>query len=218
MPNMKRARTMANSVVLPNGEIFVSGGISRSIIFSDKGAALTPEIFNPFTKKWRDVAKMKVPRTYHSVSILLPDARVFVGGGGLCGNCDANHPDAEIYTPAYLYDGNKLASRPKINNAPSKAGFGANITVKTNSTIKSFVLIRSSSATHSTNNEQRRIPLSANNTGNNNYKVKMPNRNLAPPGYYMLFAINNKNVPSLAKIVLVGSANTSQPRPSTLDH
>jgi len=211
MPNMKRARTMANSVVLPNGEIFVSGGISRSIIFSDKGAALTPEIFNPFTKKWRDVAKMKVPRTYHSVSILLPDARVFVGGGGLCGNCDANHPDAEIYTPAYLYDGNKLASRPKINNAPSKAGFGANITVKTNSTIKSFVLIRSSSATHSTNNEQRRIPLSANNTGNNNYKVKMPNRNLAPPGYYMLFAINNKNVPSLAKIVLVGSANTSQP-------
>ena len=214
VPDMKRGRSMVNTVVLPNGEIFVSGGLSKSLVFSDAGAALVAEIFNPYTRQWRDVAAMKVARTYHSVSILLPDARVFVGGGGLCGTCDVNHPDAEVYSPPYLYNGNTLANRPTINTAPGQAGYGANITVRTNAAIQSFVLIRASSATHSTNNEQRRIPLSATNTGGNNYRVQMPNRNIAPPGYYMLFAMNNAGVPSVAKMIKIGAA-TNTPPPAT---
>jgi len=212
VPDMKRGRSMVNSVVLPNGEIFVVGGLSTSKIFTDEGSALVPEIFNPYTRRWRDVASMRVPRNYHSVAILLPDARVFAGGGGLCRNCDANHADAEVFTPAYLYNGNNLATRPRINSAPGQANYGANITVRMNAAVRSFVLVRASSATHSTNNEQRRIPVRSSSTGSNNYSVRMPARNLAPPGYYMLFAINSAGVPSVAKMIRVGTT-TNIPTP-----
>ena len=40
------------------------------------------------------------PRNYHSVALLLPDGRVFSGGGGLCGPCATNHPDAQISVSA----------------------------------------------------------------------------------------------------------------------
>eukprot|EP00542_Grammatophora_oceanica_P000419 CAMPEP_0194060170 /NCGR_PEP_ID=MMETSP0009_2-20130614/71100_1 /TAXON_ID=210454 /ORGANISM="Grammatophora oceanica, Strain CCMP 410" /LENGTH=44 /DNA_ID= /DNA_START= /DNA_END= /DNA_ORIENTATION= len=44
---------------------------------------------------------MTVPRTYHSVAVLMRDGRVWAAGGGLCANfCtggpESNHPDAEI--------------------------------------------------------------------------------------------------------------------------
>ena len=63
-----------------------------------------------------------IPRTYHAVAILLPDARVFCGGGGLCGECTTNNPDGRIFTPPYLLnpDGT-LKSRPNILDAPSAA-------------------------------------------------------------------------------------------------
>ena len=32
-----------------------------------------------------DVAGASIPRNYHSISLLLPDARIFNGGAGLCG-------------------------------------------------------------------------------------------------------------------------------------
>ena len=44
---------------------------------------------------------MAVPRNYHSVALLLPDARVISAGGGLCGSgCAANHPDVQILDAA----------------------------------------------------------------------------------------------------------------------
>ena len=37
---------------------------------------------------WQVMAPAAVPRNYHSIGLLLPDARVFNGGGGLGGaNC-----------------------------------------------------------------------------------------------------------------------------------
>ena len=99
--------TMHNSTVLPDGKVLVTGGLSQAEVFTDTGARLTAELYDPATNSWSSVAGMATPRTYHSVGILMTDGRVFVGGGGLCdasygGEC-VNHLDAEIYSPPYLF-------------------------------------------------------------------------------------------------------------------
>ncbi|QCW99681.1 DUF1929 domain-containing protein [Aggregatimonas sangjinii] len=200
------ARTMHNSTVLPNGEVLVTGGLDHAETFTDIGAALTAEIYNPTTNSWRSVAGMATPRTYHSVAILLLDGRVFVGGGGLCDNTPGcvNNDNAEIYSPPYLFDATgNLATRPEIITTPLTADYNSSITVETDRNVSEFSLIRFSAATHSTNNEQRRIPLAT--VEGTSHTLTIPDRNLLPPGYYMLFALNADGVPSVAKAIRIGT-------------
>ncbi|WP_223266448.1 galactose oxidase-like domain-containing protein [Gelidibacter gilvus] len=207
--NISKARTYVSSVVLPNGEVLILGGLDRAVVFWDRPHILTAEIFNPDSKEFRTVASMTVPRTYHSAGILLKDGRVFMGGGGLCGNCeDRNHKDAEIFSPPYLFNANgDLADRPELN-APENAYYNTELTVKATPNIKEFSFIRMSSATHSINNEQRRVPVQFTEGNNGNYTITMPDALLMPPGYYMLFAINQADVPSIAETVMVGKTDS----------
>lgn len=204
--SMAYARSFANSVVLPNGEVLVFGGQSYAVNFDDVQSVLAPELWNPVTKMFTTLTPMSIPRNYHSVAFLMPDGRVFVGGSGLCGTCETNHANAEIFTPPYLLNADgSAAARPMITNAPASARYGTKITVSTDSAISRFALIRLSSATHSVNNDQRRIPLSFEAAGANAYSLSIPSdRGVAIPGYYMLFGMNNVGVPSVAKIVKIG--------------
>jgi len=209
--SLRFPRTLHHSVVLPTGEVFVVGGMKTTKLFKDDDARLTPELWSPSNNTWTSMAPMVTPRTYHSTAILMNDARVFVGGGGLCNTCNTNHPNVELFSPPYLYVNgtNNLAPRPVITSAPGAAGYGANVNIRTNSGISKFALVRSSSSTHSVNNEQRRIPVTFTGSGNN-YNVRMPARNNAPPGNYMLFAINSAGTPSVAKVIRLGSLNVTQ--------
>ena len=55
------------------------------------------ELWDPATEEFTLLNGLQGARTYHSVAVLLPDGRVFSGGGGLCGEtCFANHPDGEV--------------------------------------------------------------------------------------------------------------------------
>ncbi len=217
--NMAFERTMHNSTVLPNGQVLVTGGIDHAEVFSDTGAQLPAELFDPITNTWSTVATMATPRTYHSLAILMTDGRVFVGGGGLCDNTPGcvNHEDAEIYSPPYLFTtGGALATRPTIS-APSEADYNTAIPVTGSTNISEFSLIRFSAVTHSTNNEQRRIPVSFSGTGGS-YDVNIPDRNLLPPGYYMLFAIDDNGVPSVAETMKIGNAIPLEDNPNLVLH
>ena len=44
------------------------------------------------------MAPASVPRNYHSIGLLLPDARVFNGGGGLNGNCKCGSVPCRVLT------------------------------------------------------------------------------------------------------------------------
>lgn len=205
--NLAYPRNKHNTVVLPNGEILAIGGLGVAREFSDQQSRLIPEIFNPTTKSWRSLAPMQVPRNYHSIALLLPDGRVMAGGGGLCGGCTVNHPDVEIFSPPYLFNANgSLASRPTITNNPSQFANSNTEIVTTNSAISSFSLIRYNVATHSTNNDQRRVGISSTALGNNRYELNIPDVNTLPPGYYMLFAMNANGTPSVAKVIQVFNA------------
>ncbi|KAL8991925.1 MAG: hypothetical protein Q9169_007527 [Polycauliona sp. 2 TL-2023] len=203
--NMAYARAFHNSVVMPDGKVLVVGGESYPVPFSDNTATNVPELFNPATSSFTSVNPISVPRTYHSWALLLPDATVIAGGGGLCGACATNHPNAQIYTPAYLYntDGTK-ATRPVIGAvSATNVAPGARITVTMNSAVTSFALVRYGSGTHSVNTDQRRIPLTPTAAGLQ-YTVTVPSDSgVALPGAWMMFAMNSQGVPSVSKLITI---------------
>lgn len=204
--SMRHPRTLHNSVVLPSGEVLVVGGQERADLFQDSTPTLIPELWDPETETFTDMAPMVVPRTYHSIALLLHDGRVLAGGGGLCGGCGTNHLDVELFSPPYLFeDDGSPATRPVIQQAPTSARYGQSMRVVTDGAIDEFVLVRVSSATHSVNNEQRRIPLS--HTGaNGTWNVSIPTSSgVVTPGAYMLFAMDASGTPSIATTVTVGA-------------
>ena len=110
--DMAYARAFSNSVVLPDGKVLVVGGQQHPQTFTDTGAVLSPELWDPATGNFTVMAPQAIPRNYHSVAVLLPDGRVFSGGGGLCGTCSTNHPDGQIYSPPYLFNPDGTAQDP----------------------------------------------------------------------------------------------------------
>lgn len=200
---MKYPRTFGNGVVLPDVQVFVAGGIDNANGFSDDGAILAAEMFDPAAGAWKELPAMTTRRPYHSWAVLLLDGRVLVGGGGLCsaGNTACpNHPNVEIYSPPYVF----AADRPAVTGAPAAVTASATGTfpVTVSGTVTGFSLVRMSSVTHSTNTDQRFMRLAATRTATG-WSVKAPvNRNVAPPGYYMLFALNG-SVPSRGRAVRI---------------
>ena len=209
---MAFARTNANGVALPTGEVLVIGGMPTPEIYSDDGAVMHPEIWNPGTGRWTTLAPMDVPRTYHSSAVLLPDGRVLAAGGGLCGPaCDVNHADGQIFSPPYLFAG----ARPTITIA-DRVSYGSVADAVVTGDVERFSMVRMGGATHATNTDQRVIPLAAVETAAGQWELDVPdNGNLAPPGYYMVFAISPDGVPSEAGIVrLLGNDSDVLPSDS----
>ena len=201
---MTYARKFNSGVVLPTGEVMIIGGTIYGFEFSDLGTVLTPEIWNPNTGRWRTVANISVPRNYHSVALLLPDGRVWSGGGGLC-NCAADHPDAQVFSPPYLFQPNgSPALRPQITTAPDVVTHGRTITVTATPDLARFTLVKLSSVTHDLNSDLRFLSVPFTTTAVGRYQLALHhNPSVLTPGYWMLFAINQAGVPSVAKVLQV---------------
>ncbi|KAK2008599.1 kelch domain-containing protein [Colletotrichum eremochloae] len=212
-------RGFANAVVLPDGQVLITGGQRRSMVFTNTDGILVAELFNPKTREWKQMAPMAVPRNYHSVTILLPDATVFTGGGGLCyiqtigassAGCDktVDHADGQIFEPPYLFnkDGSR-AARPvisAISAEPVKAGATLKFTVEGVEGQGEVTMIRTGSVTHSVNTDQRRVPLNNVKVDGTEYSTTLPDDyGILLPGYYYLFVSTPEGTPSVAKTVHV---------------
>jgi hypothetical protein len=165
--------------------------------------ARTTRIWDPATSEWSDGPTAAKMRLYHSTSLLLPDGRVFTGGGGAPG--PQTNLNAEIYTPPYLYkqDGSgALAPRPHILSAPNLATWGQEITLLTDvEKVSRVTMLKMGSATHTVDFDQRFMPLHFQSLGPVVFATLPASANLAPPGYYMVFVFNEAGVPSEARIV-----------------
>ena len=135
-----------NATILADGTVLATGGSYGPGFSDDDKPVYAAELWDPATGKWTTMAKASVIRTYHSVSLLLPDATVLNAGGGLPpwgmhppkplpgappGTSyeppGRYHNSAQIYSPPYLFKG----ARPKITRAPKKVGYGQTFTVTT---------------------------------------------------------------------------------------
>ena len=207
--SMAYARAFANSVILPDGTVLIVGGQSYANPFSDENSQYTPELFNPATKTFTQMAPIAIPRNYHSTALLMLDGRVMNGGGGLCGTCSTNHYDAQIWSPPYLFTSSgALATRPVITStSASSIKVAGTLTVNTNSAITQLSMIRMGATTHTVNTDQRRVPFTGStlkSVGTNSYQVLLPyDQGKFVPGYWMLFAINSAGVPSVGKIIQI---------------
>ena len=203
---MSFPRAYSNAVVLPSGEVFIVGGQTQPLQFTDDNSVMTPEMWNPVTMQFTQLAPMPTPRNYHSTALLMPDGRVWVGGGGDCGCPSVNHPDFEIYTPPYLYapDGS-AAVRPMIVSAPKSLSLGSPLAVRVSGNVTSFDLVRMGTSTHGLDTDQRRIPLAIQSAVNGTYTLAVPSDpGITVPGYWMLFALDANGVPSISAIILIG--------------
>ena len=214
---MAYGRRQHNLTVLADGTVLATGGNSSGAALVDLNNGVYPaELWNPATGTWRTLAAMQVTRQYHSTALLLPDARVLSAGGGICSTCDSVGylaKNAEVFSPPYLFkkDGSSgVAPRPQLTSAPDRVTYNAPFAISTPNaaSIRKVALVRLGAVTHSVNMEQRYVPLSF-TTGTGTLNATAPaNPNVAPPGVYMLFVIDADGVPSVARMVRVGTSPT----------
>jgi hypothetical protein len=198
--SMLLQRRFATSTLLPNGQVLATGGSSQRNVLTD--VSYNAEIWNPATGMWTAGASEVQPRLYHSSALLLPDGRVLVGGGGSPG--PVKNLNVETYYPPYLFAANgQLAPRPAIVAAPDTVSIGQPFTIDFGNanSISKVALLKTGSMTHGWNMDQRYVPLTFTTNGTQ-LSVQMPtNPAEAPPGYYLLFLIDDAGVPSVGKIV-----------------
>jgi hypothetical protein len=202
MPSMPMSLHWANATVLADGNVVVTGGSQTDNQLV--GVNTQALIWKAATGSWtRSVQGSGRARLYHSIALLLPDGSVLVAGGGAPG--PQTNLNAEIYYPHYLFDSSgRFAPRPRITGISTNSpAWGGNFTLSIASTaaIQRVTLVKTGSVTHSSNFEQRFMNLPFTPTAGG-LSVQAPaNRNLAPPGRYLLFAIDSRGVPSVAKII-----------------
>jgi hypothetical protein len=207
---MANPRTHHNMTLLPDGNVFVSGGSRMKEGYDTSFSVYQPEMWSPVTQTFTPMAPNSRPRLYHSETLLLPDGRIISMGGGRDGT-GVDQLNAEIYSPPYLFKG----ARPVISSAPSLVTYGSSFTVATPNpaSISTVVLMRPGSPTHGFDMDQRRIPLTF-QAGSGDLTIQAPaSAALSPPGYYMLFLVNSAGVPSVASFLRIPLAS-SGPAPS----
>ncbi|MEV0178072.1 galactose oxidase-like domain-containing protein [Streptomyces sp. NPDC050625] len=187
-----QGKMYVSAVLLPDGKVLETGGA----LHNRADPVYESSIYDPDAGTFDPVAADPEARGYHSSAFLLPDGRVMATGDNP-GNGSWNH-NVSIYTPPYLYKG----TRPTITsviNQEWKYGDTQRITV--DRPIAKAELIRPAAVTHSSDPNQRFVDLPLAVDGNNVDLNVTSNPNLAPPGWYMLFAVDANGVPSVAKWV-----------------
>jgi hypothetical protein len=198
---MNFARQYLNSVILPTGQIFVTGGSTQGNVLNN--AVYAAEMFDPVTNTWTILPSATVPRLYHSVAMLTQNGRIWTAGTTLYGPYSPELR-TEVFSPAYMF-----ATRPVTLGDPIiTGGYGGTITIKTPnaSNITAVSLLKVSSVTHHYNSDQRLIWLQIQSTDSSSVTVKAPiNSNLAPPGYYLIHILDSNSVPSNGRFIKIPS-------------
>ncbi|GAA2729894.1 galactose oxidase early set domain-containing protein [Actinocorallia aurantiaca] len=192
--NLPAGKMYPSLVLMPDGKIFETAGAA----YTRRNAVREASIYDPNTGGFqRGIPADPKGRGYHNTAMLLPDGRILAAGGNPADN--SFDTSVSIYTPGYLYKNN----RPVIKSAPKSLRYGGTGRLSTNGAIARAVLIRPSAVTHSSDPNQRYVDLKVSGNGTRPRVTLDKNRNLTPPGWYMLFTVNADGVPSVAKWVKI---------------
>lgn len=217
---MERGRKNHTLVALPDGRIVAMGGNEHGAIAGGaertRPEALDTEASNPtwtfLQEQPSSGAEPLVPRGYHSTALLLPDASIVLAGGEKeSATSWATQKRAHFFTPEYGGDSDWKDHRPAVlasdPTPPTVIRYGEafelSIDVAQGRELAKVRLISLGATTHAFNQNQQFVTLSFTESSTNGVYVVDPpaSPNKATPGYYMLFALDDERVPSVAHIV-----------------
>ena len=224
-PSLLNRRWYGSGVVLPDGEVFLTNGADRDEVDAPGSGSpvLQTELLNP--DAGTSTAGPSLPdehgRTYHNSAVLLPDARVLIGGHAPIATGYASQNDSlhgalgfsaaesdstfQIYSPPYLSDG----PRPFITDIDHHATNGRRLEIETPQArrVTKVVLVRNPSMTHLTDGDQRTVEVPITSRDGDELTVRVPNATVVPPGPYMVFVettgTSGHLVPSVSRQVMV---------------
>lgn len=203
-PALPAPRLTASAAVLADGSVALTGG--SAVWNQTAGVQNEVLLWHPDRpQQWVTGAPLTRPRLYHSTSLLLPDATLLVAGGGAPG--PVTNLNAEIYYPPYLFENNtsgRLARRPVVQHFPREASWNQVqiMDLEPGFRVSRVTMVRLGNPTHGWDADARFLRLTTTVQSGNQIRVTMPpSPNVAPPGYYLVFAFNTAGVPAMGRIV-----------------
>lgn len=209
-PDLPAPARYLSTVLLPDDTVFTTGGSSgyRGGPYQGKGRSdlFNSQIYRPEKNVFEAAADSTVGRNYHSEAILLPDGKVITLGSDPLYDVTGKDPGSfeqriEVYSPPYLFKGD----RPVITGGPAGVVRGTTVQYGTPdpARIAKARLIRPSAVTHVLDVDQRSVELPIRGRSGG-VTVDVPRRKgIVPSGWYMLFLVDDKGVPSVARWVRV---------------
>ncbi|RWW65274.1 hypothetical protein BHE74_00027426 [Ensete ventricosum] len=227
LEEMPFPRVMGDMVMLPTGEVLIINGAQAGSQGYEMGSnpCLNPVLYRPDQPaglRFMTLTPTTIPRMYHSTANLLPDGRVLVAGSNphyfyrFAGDFPTELR-VEAFSPEYLAV-DKASLLPEIKAAPERVWYGDEFVMEVEVPLPlvgqmEVNLLSAPFSTHSFSQGQRMVKLAvspavtvADGGGDGPpYRYRFgckapPDGRVAPPGYYMAFAVNQR-VPSVARWV-----------------
>ncbi len=224
---MHSERHHPSTVILPDGRILIIAGWNNEMTpVKQTGYAEYVDPKNNFAIS-QGIAYMPETRGYHTLTLLLPDGRILLGGGNPDGNDGIERSDFRYYYPDYIFK-----TRPQITAAPDAIAFGASasVTVPHGTSVAEADLLALGSMTHSFDLNQRLVEIRVTGPVSTSqlvlgafvqvtasqctasaspcydtYSIQAPETaDTAPPGYYTLYLLDANRVPSEGRILKLG--------------
>lgn len=209
--DMPIPRSQPIAVNLPDGKIAIVGGTGKG---HQGGNAGTPYNFDPVTKavildpskpvgdasRWTIAAEASIPRQYHGAALLRPDGTILTSGDDEANYADIPNKDPyelrlEQFSPPYK----SISPLPslKLDQIPQQITYNQLFIIPFTSPVAQQIshvnLIRYSTVTHTMNIDQRHVELEIVKYAKDKLLVKAPpNANVAVPGNWMVFAVDNR--------------------------
>ncbi|KAI8556713.1 hypothetical protein RHMOL_Rhmol05G0275600 [Rhododendron molle] len=219
MENMPLVRNMGDMVMLPTGEVIIINGAQAGSqgYGMANNPCLNPVLYQPDQpagSRFTILNPTTIPRMYHSTANLLPDGRILIAGSNTHEVYTWVQPfptelRIEAFSPDYL-SANNSNLRPVIVTAPMSMQYGSKlynvyVTVPNSNTTGNWEVNFASApyTTHSFSQGQRLVKMNIAHPisdSNGEYRIEFqspPSAEVAPPGYYMMFVVN-QGVPSVA--------------------
>ncbi|KAJ4293203.1 hypothetical protein N0V90_008485 [Kalmusia sp. IMI 367209] len=205
---MPSKRVISCMTALPDGTYLIINGAQQG--FAGFGLGSNPNLnavlydpTQPLYHRFTVLANTTVARMYHSEAILMDDGRVLISGSDPEDDRFPQEYRVEVFIPPYLMGS---PAQPAVAIAASQSDwvYGGVYTFTVDQPVAKVSLLGVGGSTHGNSMGQRTIFPAFVCAGTTCSVTAPPDRHTCPPGWFQLFALNAKGVPSRAVWVRIG--------------